>query len=65
MRPELSKNLSITDFTDVYWLKTELQECCRENNMSTSGFKMELSKRIEVFLTTGEAQQSKKPSKRR
>lgn len=65
MRPELSKNLSITDFTDFYWLKTELQQFCRENNMSPSGFKMELSKRIEVFLTTGETQQSKTPSKRR
>ncbi|CAI8783980.1 MULTISPECIES: DUF6434 domain-containing protein [Priestia] len=65
MRPEFSKNLSITDFTDFYWLKTELQQFCRENNMSPSGFKMELSKRIEVFLTTGETQQSKTPSKRR
>jgi hypothetical protein len=61
MRPELTKNLSINDFTDFYWLKTELQQFCRENNMSPSGSKMELSKRIEVFDT----QQSKSPSKRR
>ncbi len=65
MRPELTKDLPIKDFTDFYWLKTELQQFCRENNMSPSGSKMELSKRIEVFLTTGDTQQSKSPSKRR
>ncbi len=64
-RPELTKDLPIKDFTDFYWLKTELQQFCRENNMSPSGSKMELSKRIEVFLTTGNTQQSKSPSKRR
>ena len=65
MRPELTKNLSINDFTDFYWLKTELQQFCRENNMSASGSKMELSKRIEVFLTTSDTQHSGAPSKRR
>ncbi|MDP9723879.1 hypothetical protein J2W44_002964 [Priestia aryabhattai] len=65
MRPELTKDLPIKDFTDFYWLKTELQQFCRENNMSPFGFKMELSKRIEVFLATGDTQQSKAPSKRR
>lgn len=33
--------------------------------MSPFGSKMELSKRIEVFLTTGDPQQSKSPSKKR
>jgi hypothetical protein len=65
MRPELTNDLSINDFTDFYWLKTELQQFCRENTMSPSGSKMELSKRIEVFLTTGDTQQSKASSKRR
>lgn len=65
MRPELTKNLSINDFTDFYWLKTELQQFCRENHMSPSGSKTELSKRVEVFLTTGDTQQSKSPSKKR
>ena len=65
MRPELKRDLPINEFTDFYWLKTELQQFCRENNMSPSGYKMELSKRIEVFLTTGNTQKSKSPSKRR
>jgi hypothetical protein len=39
MRPELTKDLPINDFTDFYWLKTELQQFCRENNMSPSGSK--------------------------
>ena len=65
MRHELTKNLPINEFTDFYWLKTELQQFCRENNMSPSGSKMELSKRIEAFLTTGDTQHSGAPSKRR
>ncbi|MGW5890426.1 DUF6434 domain-containing protein [Priestia megaterium] len=65
MRPELTKDLSINDFTDFYWLKTELQQFCRENNMSPSGSKMELSKRIEVLLTTGDTQQITTRPKRR
>ncbi|XIG89983.1 cytoplasmic protein [Priestia aryabhattai] len=64
-RPELTKDLPINDFTNFYWLKTELQQFCRKNNMSPFGSKMELSKRIEVFLTTGDTQQSKSPSKKR
>lgn len=63
-RPELTKDLPIKDFTDFYWLKTELQQFCQENNMSPSGSKIELSKRIEVFLTTGETQHSGAASKR-
>ncbi len=65
MRPELTKSLSINNFKNFYWLKTDLQQFCRENHMSPSGSKMELSKRIEVFLTTGDIQQSKAPPKRR
>jgi len=65
MRPELTKDLLIKDFTDFYWLKTELQQFCRENNMSPSGSKMELSKRIEVLLTTGDTQQITTRPKRR
>lgn len=65
MRPELTKDLPINEFTDFYWLKTELQQFCRENNMSPSGSKMELSKRIEVLLTTGDTQQITTRPKRR
>ncbi|SNZ10102.1 hypothetical protein SAMN05421503_1537 [Terribacillus aidingensis] len=54
MRPELTKDISIQDFQDFYWLKEELQHFCREHAISASGSKLEISDRIEVFLQTGE-----------
>ena len=54
MRPNLIKEMSIKDFKDYYWLKEELQNFCRENGMSASGSKLEISERIETFLMTGE-----------
>ena len=54
MRPNLTKEISIHDFKDYYWLKEELQNFCRENGMSASGSKLEISERIETFLMTGE-----------
>ena len=54
MRPNLTKEISIHDFKDYYWLKEELQNFCRENGMSASGSKLEISDRIETFLMTGE-----------
>ena len=54
MRHNLTKEISIHDFKDFYWLKEELQNFCRENGMSASGSKLEISERIETFLMTGE-----------
>nr|WP_144926635.1 DUF6434 domain-containing protein [Paenibacillus bovis] len=54
MRPYLTKDISVESFRDYYWLKEELQLFCRENEMSTSGSKIEISDRIETFLLTGE-----------
>lgn len=54
MRPELTKSISIQDFKNFYWLKEELQRFCREHEMSASGSKIEIAKKIEVFLLTGE-----------
>ena len=54
MRPNLTKEISINDFKDYYWLKEELQNFCRENGMSASGSKLEISERIETFFMTGE-----------
>ncbi len=51
MRPNLTKEISIKDFKDYYWLKEELQNFCRENGMSASGSKLEISDRIETFLS--------------
>ncbi|WP_226526968.1 DUF6434 domain-containing protein [Metabacillus niabensis] len=54
MRPKLTKQTNIQSFKNYYWLKTELQTFCRENGISVTGSKQEISDRIEVFLKTGE-----------
>lgn len=46
--------MSIQSFEDFYWLKEELQAFCKENGISASGSKLEISDRIESFLRTGE-----------
>ncbi|MFA9560301.1 DUF6434 domain-containing protein [Evansella sp. AB-rgal1] len=54
MRPSLTKNISVENFQEFYWLKEELQAFCREIGISASGSKIELSTRIETYLRTGE-----------
>jgi hypothetical protein len=54
LRPNLTKDISLQSFKDFYWLKEELQTFCRENGLSPSGSKIEISNRIETFLRTGE-----------
>ncbi|MFA9458125.1 DUF6434 domain-containing protein [Halalkalibacter sp. AB-rgal2] len=54
MRPNLTKEVSMKDFNDYYWLKEELQTFCRENGISTSGSKVEISDRIRTYIDTGE-----------
>ncbi|MFK7804978.1 MAG: DUF6434 domain-containing protein [Anaerolineae bacterium] len=53
-RPELNSNTLTIDFLDFYWLKNELTDFCREVQLSTSGSKQEITKRIAHFLETGE-----------
>ncbi len=53
MRPNLTKDMSVESFRDYYWLKEELQAFCRENGISASDSKLEISDRIETFLRTG------------
>jgi hypothetical protein len=65
MRPPLTRNIQIEDFKDYYWLKTELQEFCREYNLPTSGSKIEITKRIATFLTTGEILKNSPVKKRK
>jgi len=52
-RPELNTNLTSKTFLSFYYLKEELENFCRENNLSTSGGKIELTKRISCFLDSG------------
>ncbi|MEJ1517588.1 DUF6434 domain-containing protein [Bacillus cereus] len=63
MRPILTKEISIQDFKDFYYLKEELQSFCREHGISASGSKIEISDRIETFLRTGEIKKPQRSSK--
>ena len=53
-RPELSNHLDKKTFKDYYYLKEELINFCRKNNLQTTGGKVELTERIANFLDTGE-----------
>lgn len=53
-RPLLNKNLDSKVFRNYYYLKEELIDFCRENNLQTTGSKIELTDRIAHYLDTGE-----------
>ena len=52
-RPDLNKELDGKTFRSFYYLKEELVEFCRDNNLPVSGGKIELTDRIACFLDTG------------
>jgi hypothetical protein len=52
-RPSLSEKISLQDFTDHYWLKEELIHFCKKIGINSSGGKIEIVQRIQVFLSTG------------
>lgn len=52
-RPKLNKELDGKTFRSFYYLKEELVDFCRENNLPVSGGKTELTDRIAYFLDTG------------
>lgn len=58
MRPNVTKEINVEQFRNYYWLKEELQTFCREQEMSATGSKIELTERIAHFLQTGERQKS-------
>ena len=53
-RPNLCIKLDSKTFKEYYYLKEELIEFCRKNNLQTTGGKVELTERIAKFLNTGE-----------
>lgn len=55
-RPILNKELDSKTFRDFYYLKEELVDFCRKNNLPVSGGKIEITERIANFLDTGEVQ---------
>ena len=52
-RPELNNQLDSKTFREYYYLKEELIDFCRKNNLQTTGGKIELTDRISKFLDTG------------
>ena len=52
-RPNLNKELDSKTFLSFYYLKEELIDFCRENNLPVSGGKIELTERIAYYLDTG------------
>lgn len=53
IKPVLTKHLPLEIFRLHYWYKKALIEFCVKNKIPASGGKLELSSRIECFLSTG------------
>ena len=53
-RPDLDKKIDGKTFKEYYYLKEELIDFCKKNNLQTTGGKIELTERIAKFLDTGE-----------
>ena len=51
-RPKLDVTLDGNTFRNYYYLKEELVDFCRKNNLPTSGGKVEITERIACFLDT-------------
>lgn len=62
-RPELNIKLDGQTFRSYYYLKEELVDFCRENNLPVSGGKIELTDRIATFLDTGKILKTSKKKK--
>lgn len=52
-RPKLNRTIPVDVFLSFYWLKQELIEFCRKNQLLMTGSKNELTERISHFLKTG------------
>ena len=53
-KPILKNDLDAETFKEYYYLKSELVNFCKENNLQTCGNKNELTDRVFKFLKTGE-----------
>lgn len=63
-RPSLNNKLDSNIFRSYYYLKEELVEFCRQEELQTTGGKIELTDRIARYLATGEKQFVKASTKR-
>ena len=57
-RPNLTSNLNPKLFEKNYYLKEELVNFCRKNDLQTTGAKAELNARIIRFLENGEKEKT-------
>lgn len=64
-RPVLDQNLDSETFRSFYYLKEELVDFCRKNNLPVSGGKLEITERIAYFLDTGKVLPAADAKKRR
>lgn len=63
-RPILNNQLDKETFCSYYYLKEELVDFCKKNQLPSSGNKIELTERIAYFLDTGKIKYiSKSPKK--
>lgn len=62
-RPNLDTSISIDDFQNYYWLKKELVDFCKKEELSQQGGKIEIAERITSYLKTGQKQSIKKQFK--
>lgn len=63
-RPVLDKNLDSKTFRSFYYLKEELVDFCRKNDLPASGGKLEITDRIAYFLDTGKVLPAPRARKR-
>lgn len=54
MSKKLTKEMNCAEFRQYYYLKEELVQFCRDNDLPVSGGKLEISDRIAHYLDTGE-----------
>ena len=63
-RPNLDQSLDKETFLNFYYLKEELVDFCRKNELPVSGGKIELTERIAYFLETGKVLTASKKNSR-
>ena len=62
-RPVLCKDTDAESFKSFYYLKEELMRFCKENGLSASGSKAQLTERVAYFLETGRELKNSTPSR--
>ena len=60
LRPDFSLNLTVQEFEQHYWYRTDLVVICRANRISSSGTKAELEQRIKKLLSGEDTKDERK-----